>query len=163
MGQGICKKCSIDFEVRKGFINYCSTGCRDSRVHTDTAKSKMSIASKKKWDDGSYENLDWKAINNNKDKVKKQKDTWISKSTKAFLNGESIHIQTIRKLLLDKANHTCEICKISHWMGKEIALEIHHVDGNNKNNDQSNLQVLCLNCHGQTHNYRAKNIKTKIK
>jgi predicted HNH restriction endonuclease len=48
-------------------------------------------------------------------------------------------------------------------MGKEITLEVHHVDGNNKNNDQSNLQVLCLNCHGKTHNYRAKNIKTKIK
>lgn len=28
-----------------------------------------------------------------------------------------------------------------------IQLEIDHIDGNNKNNDIINLQVLCCNCH----------------
>lgn len=123
----------------------------------------MSVSIKNKWDNGSMRDIDWSAVNQNEDKIRKQKQTWSDKSTKAFLNGESIHIQTIRKILLSKVNYTCEICKTSHWMGKEISLEVHHLDGNNKNNHQSNLQVLCLNCHAQTHNYKSKNIKTKIK
>ena len=28
-----------------------------------------------------------------------------------------------------------------------IQLEIDHIDGNHKNNDLTNLQVLCANCH----------------
>jgi len=26
-------------------------------------------------------------------------------------------------------------------------VDIHHIDGDNKNQDESNLQVLCANCH----------------
>lgn len=48
--------------------------------------------------------------------------------------------------------------KLSEWMGKPIPLELHHKDGNHYNNDLSNLEILCPNCHAQTDNYRGKNI-----
>lgn len=32
-------------------------------------------------------------------------------------------------------------------------MQLHHVDGNNKNNTLDNLQMLCPNCHSQTENY----------
>ena len=44
------------------------------------------------------------------------------------------------------------------WQDGEIALEIHHIDGNNTNNELSNLCYLCPNCHALTDNYRGKNI-----
>ena len=47
----------------------------------------------------------------------------------------------------------CEICGLSEWMNKPIPLELHHKDFNHFNNELSNLQILCSNCHMQTHNY----------
>lgn len=51
----------------------------------------------------------------------------------------------------------CESCKLSEWMGKPIPLELHHVDGDKYNNELSNLQILCPNCHTFTDNYKIKN------
>lgn len=53
----------------------------------------------------------------------------------------------------------CEICKLSEWNGEPIPLELHHCDGDNRNNELSNLQILCPNCHAQTETYRGKNKK----
>lgn len=55
--------------------------------------------------------------------------------------------------------HVCEACSRSEWNGKPIPLELHHRDGNNKNNELSNLELLCPNCHSQTETYGVKNIK----
>ena len=53
----------------------------------------------------------------------------------------------------------CENCRRRKWLGEEIPLELHHKDGNRKNNQRSNLELLCPNCHALTDNYRGKNIK----
>ena len=42
-----------------------------------------------------------------------------------------------------------------------LNMELHHIDGNKYNNSLDNLILLCPNCHAQTDNYRAKNIKNK--
>ena len=47
----------------------------------------------------------------------------------------------------------CEICGITEWQGKKIICQLHHIDGNHENNNLSNLQILCPNCHSQTNNY----------
>ena len=47
----------------------------------------------------------------------------------------------------------CEICGITKWLGKPIVCQLHHIDGNNQNNNLENLQILCPNCHSQTENY----------
>lgn len=53
----------------------------------------------------------------------------------------------------------CESCQLTTWFGDPIPLELHHIDGNNTNNNLSNLQLLCPNCHARTDNYRGKNIQ----
>lgn len=64
---------------------------------------------------------------------------------------------TIRRYLLLTRNHICARCKSTEWLGGEIPLETHHKDGNYKNNEEQNLELLCPNCHSITDNYRGKN------
>lgn len=39
----------------------------------------------------------------------------------------------------------CEMCGFNAV--RPCQLDIDHIDGNKKNNDPSNLQILCANCH----------------
>lgn len=67
----------------------------------------------------------------------------------------------IRDYLLEKTGYKCEECgwnKINPFSGK-TPLQIHHRDGNYKNNTENNLQVLCPNCHSLTSTYMSLNKK----
>ena len=55
--------------------------------------------------------------------------------------------------------HKCECCNNIIWMGNPIPLELHHVNGIKSDLRIENLQMLCSNCHIQTDNFGAKNIK----
>lgn len=74
----------------------------------------------------------------------------------------------IRKKLLDSGRpYQCEECgQLPVWNNKPLVIEIHHVDGDNTNNELNNLQFLCPHCHSQTENFRfkkgAKNPKPKV-
>jgi hypothetical protein len=50
----------------------------------------------------------------------------------------------------------CEKCGLSEWMGKNIPLELNHINGDNLDNNIDNLEILCCNCHGQTSNWRGR-------
>ena len=70
-------------------------------------------------------------------------------------------IQTGRvKSLLYKYNIKqckCEACGVEDtYNSKPITLQLHHIDGDNTNNQFMNLQILCPNCHSQTQTFRAK-------
>lgn len=46
--------------------------------------------------------------------------------------------------------NVCKICgNEGEWQGKPLILDVHHIDGNRKNGDLTNLSVLCPNCHRQ--------------
>ena len=49
------------------------------------------------------------------------------------------------------------------WQDGQIALEIDHLDGDNTNNEISNLRYLCPNCHALTETYRGRNKALKNK
>ena len=50
-----------------------------------------------------------------------------------------------------------------NWYGGKIALELDHIDGDNTNNEISNLRYLCPNCHALTETYRGRNKALKNK
>lgn len=51
----------------------------------------------------------------------------------------------------------CECCGNSLWNNQPIPLELHHIDGNHYNNELTNVQILCPNCHAQTDTNSGKN------
>lgn len=53
--------------------------------------------------------------------------------------------------------HVCESCGQTTWLERPIPLELHHVNGDNKDNRIKNLRLLCPNCHAMTESYRGKN------
>jgi Zn-dependent peptidase ImmA (M78 family) len=71
--------------------------------------------------------------------------------------SEKIPPSVLGRRIREVKEWKCECCGISEWMGKDISLEIHHIDGDRLNNDLSNLQLLCPNCHSQTDNWRSRN------
>lgn len=65
----------------------------------------------------------------------------------------------IKRYLLFKYNNTCSSCGWGekHPVTNSIPLEIDHIDGNAKNNLESNIRILCPNCHSLTNNFRNLN------
>ena len=76
-------------------------------------------------------------------------------SAKEYAKSKCVRGQTLIKKLIKEniKERKCESCELTEWKGKEIPLELHHIDGNNSNNDLNNIQLLCPNCHYQTDNY----------
>jgi hypothetical protein len=48
----------------------------------------------------------------------------------------------------------CEECNLSYWRDKPIPLECHHKDFDRTNNEETNLVLLCRNCHFTIHDKR---------
>lgn len=58
--------------------------------------------------------------------------------------------------------YKCSCCGISDWRGEPLSLEVHHIDGDNSNNEINNLTFLCPNCHSITSNLEV-GTKTQVK
>ena len=52
----------------------------------------------------------------------------------------------------------CEGCGISEWRGMPLTLELHHRNGRHTDNRLPNLELLCGNCHSQTHTWGGRNV-----
>ena len=64
--------------------------------------------------------------------------------------------ESIKKRIVSERGHVCESCLLYLWMGKQISLELEHIDGNRQNNARENLKLLCPNCHSMTPTWRRK-------
>jgi len=72
-------------------------------------------------------------------KGKRCKDCSIKNFVNEYKDGGRI-IRLYRSSL----KSSCEICGFT---GEKKQLDIHHLDGNHKNNTPKNLQTVCANCH----------------
>jgi 5-methylcytosine-specific restriction endonuclease McrA len=73
----------------------------------------------------------------------------------SFENGsKKVSTNTLKnRLFAAGVPKICQRCGLSKWQGLSAPLELHHRDGNRNNNNLSNLQILCPNCHAQTESY----------
>lgn len=85
---------------------------------------------------------------------KYKNDNSIAKSTKwGKIPG------TLRKYIFEKYDSKCCLCgwgKVNPYTNT-IPLEIDHIDGDSENNSESNLRLICPNCHSLTPTYRGAN------
>jgi Zn finger protein HypA/HybF involved in hydrogenase expression len=108
--------------------------------------------------------IDFSHFNNPKDFLKSFQSKY---SLEQILSNEVLYEDTRKlKRRLIKAGlkeNKCEKCGIAQWQGMPLVIQLHHIDGNHHNNSLENLQMLCPNCHSQTHNFTGKNNKKSLK
>lgn len=93
-----------------------------------------------------------------------QYQIYITEWRAGLRNGaRGVHTQNfsrhVVRYLLDKYDHKCSQCgwdKINP-LTKLCPLEIDHIDGDSNNNSESNLRILCPNCHSLTPSYKNLN------
>ena len=76
--------------------------------------------------------------------------------TQKVLRG---YVERHKIIKYECANCGCD----GHWLNGIISLEIDHIDGDNTNNEITNLRYLCPNCHALTETYRGRNKALKNK
>ena len=74
-----------------------------------------------------------------------------------FEYGKVVSSALALPALIHKRGHRCETCNNMYWMETLIPLEVHHIDGDKLNNIESNLKLMCPNCHALTDSYCGKN------
>lgn len=83
---------------------------------------------------------------------KNELDEILVKDSK-YTNMTRLKSRIIRDGLL---KYECSMCHIKEWNGKEIVLQLDHINGNNRDNRIENLRLLCPNCHSQTETFCGK-------
>ena len=75
-------------------------------------------------------------------------------------NNIEIDPAVLRRYVIKTRGNKCENpeCGIETWCGEPAPIDLHHKDGNHKNNKLENLELLCKNCHALTDTYGIKNI-----
>ena len=146
----ICPKCSNQHDKNGTF---CSRACANSRVFSDEAKLKKSIALKGKLTGSRTENFNL--------------DSWREKTKATRLlkyqstSFDELGMTNKRRRVLEEQTHACNRCGLSHWLDVPITLELEHKDGNTGNNTRDNLEALCPNCHSVTETWRGRNKPSK--
>lgn len=86
--------------------------------------------------------------------------SWINSETNGSrgLNTRNFSKHVVR-YLHEKYNESCSKCGWNERnpVTNSCPLEIDHIDGNADNNSESNLQLLCPNCHSLTSTYKNLN------
>jgi len=68
-----------------------------------------------------------------------------SEKVKAWARNNPIKKLVAKKPYLKYRKDCCELCGFVPI--HRCQLDVDHIDGNHSNNDESNLQTLCANCH----------------
>jgi hypothetical protein len=70
--------------------------------------------------------------------------------------------QAIRRRLIKERGRRCEKCTNSEWLGSPITVEVHHRDGDKRNNNRTNLALFCPNCHSITGSWRRRKTSSDV-
>lgn len=154
----ICENCNSEHDGKFGSGRFCKMEC--SRAFSTKNK-------RKEINEKVSKSLTGRQLSNNhvesiKESWKKPRKSIFRKQQAAlediFIENSPYATQYVKRIILKQElkTYVCEECGICKYNGKKLTLQLHHVNGNNKDHRLENLQLLCPNCHSQTDNYAGK-------
>lgn len=84
---------------------------------------------------------------------------YLSKTPEKTTNNTNLKKWLFKFNLLEEKCSADGCTVASTWNKKNISLQLDHIDGDNTNNEITNLRILCPNCHSQTTTYAGKKNK----
>ncbi len=169
----ICERCGREFtedwrgtrSQKASTPRFCSRQCANSRSFSEESKQKKSEAAKLYIEKaGTPQRTVSKETA--KRAAEKRRHTFQEKYDALPWEKLAPKGEAVKRRILVEQNSVCSICGLNTWMEKPLILQLDHIDGNNENNQRSNLRMICPNCHSQTetfcrgHSRKKKNAKT---
>lgn len=152
----ICKFCGKEIPYEKRENNFCNSSCATSYNNKNKENCLnyclncgKEITKRNKYCNSSCQQEHY---------YKQYIERWKQNLETGIIGNNDIS-KHIRHYLFIKHNNSCELCEwniINPYTGL-VPLQIHHIDGNCKNNKEENLQLLCPNCHALTDNFGSRN------
>ncbi len=73
---------------------------------------------------------------------------WVTKTGTKMRSCRKCRNRRTRASKRPHVKHKGDHCEICGFIAlNECQLDVHHLDNNHANNEESNLQTLCANCH----------------
>jgi hypothetical protein len=105
------------------------------------------------------DNIDLSKFNVNKRNYHNRVNRKHIKLENILVKNSKIKNTTLKQRLYKEKllKEECSECGIGNiWNNKPIALQLDHINGDNKDNRIDNLRILCPNCHSQTETFGSK-------
>lgn len=152
-----CRHCQAVISYEKRINEFCSRSCAVS-VNNKTTKSRKIKQECECLNCGKIffplRNSTSKYCSQKCAAEKKVEDNFLD----WYLHGKSFVNRVLKNFLTIVHGYKCSVCGLSDWNGKDIVLEVEHIDGNSENASPDNVCLICPNCHSQTDTYKGKNI-----
>lgn len=157
-----CKYCGKIIPYEKRDNDFCNHSCSASynnigvKRNTDSSLSLSHCLNcgKEIPRGNKYCNNTCKAEYERKEYIKR----WKAGEESGIIGKDKI-ATAVKVYLREKYKNSCQCCgwhEINPYTNL-VPLQIHHIDGNCLNNQESNLQLLCPNCHALTENFGSRN------
>ena len=78
--------------------------------------------------------------------------------------GNKRQNSVVKRVVLEHCllDYTCNRCgQEPVWEDEPLTLQLHHINGNSKDNRIENIEFLCPNCHTQTPTYTGRNVRAR--
>jgi len=150
----ICPNCNAEFDEKSkyGIKKFCSRPCANSnRTHSPEVRKRISESVKKQLSEVPVDVLE------KRKEATRERNRKMNAQRKE--DGFYEALKGTKTLVLAEQQGKCNRCDLDEWQGEKLPLELEHKDGNRRNNERSNLEYLCPNCHSLTPTWRGRNKK----